>query len=50
MTVDLISFDNAVFRAYAYWVAVLIAKTLVMAPLTGRQRFRTKVMHIQLFL
>lgn len=44
MVLDLINYDNAVFRSYAYWMAVLIFKTLIMAPLTGRQRFKNKVL------
>lgn len=43
MVVDILNYDNAVFRNYAFWLAVLIIKTLVMAPLTGRMRFKTKV-------
>lgn len=40
---ELLSKDNVVFRAYAFWVAVLLLKTLAMAMLTAAQRFRTKV-------
>ena len=40
---ELLSRDNVVFRAYAFWASVLILKTLAMAMLTGMQRFRTKV-------
>lgn len=40
---ELLSKDNVVFRAYAFWVTVLLLKTLAMSILTGLQRFRTKV-------
>lgn len=40
---ELLSKDNVVFRAYAFWVTVLLLKTLAMSILTGMQRFRTKV-------
>lgn len=43
MSLDVLNDDNAVFRSYAYWMAILIIKTLVMAPLTGRQRHKNKV-------
>lgn len=41
--VELISHDNAVFRAYAFWSAVLIFKMLAMAYLTGQQRKKKQV-------
>lgn len=43
---DLISFENDVFRAYAFWTAITVIKMLIMGPLTGRQRFKNKVLQI----
>lgn len=40
---ELLSRDNVVFRAYAFWASVLLLKTLAMSMLTAMQRFRTKV-------
>lgn len=40
---DLVSIDNPVFRSYAFWSLILVVKMLLMAPLTGRMRFKTKV-------
>ncbi|XP_023302253.1 microsomal glutathione S-transferase 1-like isoform X2 [Lucilia cuprina] len=40
--VELLSFDNVVFKAYVFWSAVLVIKMLLMGPLTGIQRFKTK--------
>ena len=41
--VELLNFDNAVFKAYIFWSAVLVLKMLIMGPLTGIHRFRNKV-------
>ena len=41
--VELLNFDNAVFKAYLFWSAVLVLKMLIMGPLTAIQRFKTKV-------
>lgn len=40
---ELLTRENVVFKAYAFWASVLILKTLAMALLTAMQRFRTKV-------
>ena len=40
-----IKFDNEVFRVYAISISVLIAKVLLMAFMTARQRFANKVSH-----
>nr|BAN20983.1 microsomal glutathione s-transferase [Riptortus pedestris] len=40
---DLMSLDNAVFRAYLFYSAVLILKMLLMAPLTARWRYAKKI-------
>ncbi|XP_055383087.1 microsomal glutathione S-transferase 1 isoform X1 [Condylostylus longicornis] len=42
MDVDLLSFENPIFKSYVFWSAVLIIKMLLMAPLTGFHRFRTQ--------
>uniref|UniRef100_A0A240PP01 Microsomal glutathione S-transferase 1 n=1 Tax=Anopheles atroparvus TaxID=41427 RepID=A0A240PP01_ANOAO len=34
--------DPQAFNAYVFWSAVLVAKILLMAPLTGSQRFKNK--------
>lgn len=45
MTVfDALSYDNPVFRGYITWGGLLLLKLLFMAPLTGFQRIRNKVM------
>ena len=38
-----IDVDENVFKVYAISIAVLMAKTLIMALLTARQRFKTMV-------
>ena len=38
-----IKFDDEVFRVYAISISVLIAKVLLMAFMTARQRFANKV-------
>jgi uncharacterized protein YjaG (DUF416 family) len=40
---DTISLDNEVFKAYAFWTAIIAIKMLAMSMLTGRQRFSKKV-------
>ena len=40
---DLLSFDNEVFKSYMFWSAVLVLKMLAMSMLTGLQRFKTHV-------
>ena len=40
---ELISSDNDVFRAYAFWTAITVIKMLLMSGLTGRARFKNKV-------
>lgn len=40
---DLLSFDNPVFKAYGFYVSILVLKMLAMAALTGRQRFKKLV-------
>lgn len=47
--VELIDFNNEVFRAYAFWTAVTVIKMLAMGPLTGRQRFKHKVILLRDF-
>ncbi|KAM7347417.1 microsomal glutathione S-transferase-like isoform 2-T2 [Cochliomyia hominivorax] len=39
---DLLNFDNVVFKTYVFWSIVLVIKMLLMSPLTGIQRFKTK--------
>ena len=39
----LMSFDNPVFRTYAFYVGVLALKMLAMSLLTGRMRFKKLV-------
>ncbi|GAB0094416.1 Glutathione transferase [Sergentomyia squamirostris] len=39
---DLVSNDNVVFKSYVFWSTILIVKTLFMAFLTARQRFKNK--------
>ncbi|XP_037033864.1 microsomal glutathione S-transferase 1-like [Bradysia coprophila] len=41
--IELLSFENAVFRAYIFWVSVLILKMAMMSALTGSQRKRKQV-------
>jgi hypothetical protein len=41
--VDILSKDNPLFSAYAFYSAVLILKMLAMSALTAQQRFRKKV-------
>ena len=40
---ELLNFDNVVFKAYVFWIAVLVVKMLLMSLLTAMQRFKTKV-------
>lgn len=40
---DLLSWQNPVFRQYAFWTAILVIKMALMSVLTMVQRFRTKV-------
>lgn len=40
---DALNFNNEVFRAYITWCSILLLKVLLMAPLTGFQRFRKGV-------
>nr|XP_022904530.1 microsomal glutathione S-transferase 1 isoform X2 [Onthophagus taurus] len=39
---EIINLDSPVFRGYVFYSSVLVLKTMIMAPLTGRQRFRNK--------
>ncbi|XP_073830087.1 microsomal glutathione S-transferase-like [Musca autumnalis] len=39
---DLLTFDNAVFKSYVFWSGVLVLKMLLMSTLTAVQRFKTK--------
>lgn len=41
--IDLISYENDVFRTYAFWASVLIIKMLFMSILTGMTRYKTNV-------
>lgn len=41
--VEIISYENPVFRAYVFWSSILILKMLAMAYLTSRQRRAKKV-------
>lgn len=43
MSLDLISNDNEAFRGYAFWVGILILKTLAMSILTAMKRMKNKV-------
>lgn len=36
--VQLLSFDNPVFKAYLFYCALLVLKVMLMAPLTARLR------------
>lgn len=40
MSEKLLSAENPVFRAYVFYVGVLVLKTMVMSYLTARERFR----------
>jgi glutathione S-transferase len=40
---ELLSRNNPVFSAYAFYAAILILKMLAMSFLTGRQRMKKKV-------
>ncbi|XP_065364199.1 microsomal glutathione S-transferase 1-like [Calliphora vicina] len=40
--VELLSFDNVVFKSYVFWGTVMVTKMLLMGPLTAIQRFKTK--------
>lgn len=40
---NLLSFDNPVFSAYAFYSALLVLKMLAMSLLTAKQRFAKKV-------
>ncbi|KAK6639479.1 hypothetical protein RUM43_007752 [Polyplax serrata] len=40
---NLMSFDNPVFKSYAFYVGVLVLKMLLMSLLTGRMRFKKRV-------
>lgn len=42
-SMDLLSYENPVFRGYITWGGLLLWKMMFMAPMTGLQRFRTKV-------
>ncbi|XP_046802945.1 microsomal glutathione S-transferase 1-like [Lucilia cuprina] len=39
---ELISFDNEVFRSYVLWGTIMVTKMLLMGPLTALQRFKNK--------
>ncbi|XP_067640989.1 microsomal glutathione S-transferase 1 [Eurosta solidaginis] len=39
---DLITLDNEVFSAYAFWAGVLVIKMLLLSILTAIQRIKTK--------
>lgn len=41
--IDALSFNNDVFRGYITWSGLLLIKLLLMAFLTGLQRFRKGV-------
>ncbi|PSN38698.1 Microsomal glutathione S-transferase 1 [Blattella germanica] len=40
---ELISKNNPIFAAYAFYASILVLKMLAMSALTARQRFRKKV-------
>jgi hypothetical protein len=46
---ELLSYDNTVFSAYAFWSAILILKMAAMAPLTARQRIKNQVFQFSSF-
>lgn len=41
--VQLLSFENDVFKTYVFWAAVLTIKMLLMAVLTSNKRSKAKV-------
>lgn len=41
--VEILSHENPVFQAYAFWSAVLVLKVLAMAALTSKARGKKKV-------
>ncbi|XP_054286254.1 microsomal glutathione S-transferase 1-like isoform X1 [Macrosteles quadrilineatus] len=41
-SLSIFSYDNQVLQGYAFYAAILMLKTLLMAPLTAFQRFRKK--------
>jgi len=40
--IELLTYENPVLRNFCFWSSILLIKTLLMALLTGAQRFRTK--------
>lgn len=46
---ETISLENEVFKAYAFWTAVVVVKMLLMSALTGKARFKNKVISIEIF-
>jgi glutathione S-transferase len=45
---ETISVENPVFKAYAFWSAVLVLKILAMSILTGMQRVKNKVSFVSI--
>ncbi|KAF2895784.1 hypothetical protein ILUMI_10386 [Ignelater luminosus] len=39
-TADLLSLNNELFKTYLFYSVVLMVKLILMAPLTGRQRYK----------
>lgn len=40
---ELLVYENAVLRNYAFWSSILVMKMLLMTLVTAAQRIRTKV-------
>lgn len=47
---DAISMENDVFRAYAFWSAVIVVKMLFMSLWTAKARISNKVINVMMFL
>lgn len=45
--VELLSFENAVFKTYVFWAAVLTLKMLLMAVLTSIKRQNARVSKLE---
>lgn len=44
---ELLVYENAVLRNYAFWSSILVMKMLLMTLVTAAQRIRTKVGEIR---
>lgn len=44
--IDILSYENEVFRTYVFWSAILVVKMLALSMLTGMKRHKNKVKKI----